>query len=76
MRQPLGQSEPRKFTTYMNRRRIELNFNHGLALIGLLVLATVGCSPSSTSTTELTPDLEAEIVAHDADVDAAERAQK
>lgn len=53
-------------------------FSHGLAFFGLLVLAlaTVGCGPAATSTTELTSELEAEIVAHDADVDAAERAQR
>lgn len=51
-------------------------FNHGLVSIGLLVLVTAGCGPASTATTELTPQLEAEIVAHDADVDAAERAQQ
>ncbi len=60
----------------MNSRRIELKLNHVLAFLGLLVLLTVGCGPSSTNTTELTPALEAEIIAHDAAVEAAERAQK
>ena len=51
-------------------------FNHGLASLGLLILLMAGCGKNSTASTELTPALEAEIVAHDADVDAAERAQQ
>ena len=53
-------------------------FNHGLASIALmsLVLLSLGCGPAASTTSEMSSELEAEIVAHDAAVAAAERAQK
>jgi hypothetical protein len=52
--------------------------NRIVLLLGLLTVSCVaGCgSGPTTASTDLTPSMEAEIKAHDADVEAAEKAHK